>query len=509
MVRCSWAHDTEDGVARGGFPATPRVGDNARMIDRPSGGPRFARLSDEACARIHEASLAILERTGARLESPAAVDLLRHAGARVDGDDHVRIPRELVEWALSVVPHEVTLWDQRGARPLHLAGNVAYFGPGSDCLHVVDHRTGERRAAALRDVEEGVALCDALPNIDFVMSMFLPSDVDNRIADRYQAEVMLTRTAKPLVIVTYELDGLVDVLEMAEAAAGGADALREKPFLACYVNVTRGLLQNAESLDKLLLLADRGLPALWIPVTSGATTGPVTIAGNLALNNAGVLIGIVLSQLRREGAPIIVPGFGGDALDLRTTVDPYAEPDHRGTVPALAHWYGLPMFSLAGASDAKLPDQQAAAEAALTIMVDALSGGHLVHDSGYLESGLTGSLAQLVICDEIIAWARRVLDPVPVDDETLALDLVDEVGIDGSFLESDHTLDHYRERWYPDLFERYNFEGWKGRGGLTLAERAAARADQLLAAHRPPEIDPVAARAIRAVVERVAAAAGL
>jgi len=472
-------------------------------------GPRYARLSDEACARIHAASLAILERTGARLEDPASVELLRAAGAEVRGMDHVRIPASLVEWALSVVPREVTLFDRRDRPAIRLAGNVAYFGPGSDCLNVIDHRTGERRRPVLRDVEEGIALCDALPNIDFVMSMFLPTDVDQRLADRAQMEVMLTRTTKPIVLVTYETSGLVDALEMAEAAAGGRDALRERPFLACYINVTRALLQNAEALEKLRLLAERGLPALWIPVTSGGTTGPVTTAGNLALNNAGVLVGIVLSQLVREGAPIIVPGFGGDALDLRTTVDPYAEPDHRGTVPALAHWYGLPMFSLAGGSDAKLPDQQAAAEAALTLLVDGLSGGHLVHDSGYLESGLTGSLAQLAICDEIIAWVRRAIAPVEVSDETLALDLVDELGVDGSFLESEHTLDHYRERWYPDLFERFSHAGWKSRGGLPLADRAAARVDELLAAHVPPPVDPTIARAIRAVVERAQEAAGL
>jgi trimethylamine--corrinoid protein Co-methyltransferase len=479
------------------------------MTDRPSGGPRYARLSDDACARIHAASLAILERTGARLEDAASVDLLRAAGARVDEGDRVRIPASLVEWALSTVPKEVTLFDRRGRPAIRLAGSVAFFGPGSDCLNVIDHRTGERRKPVLRDVEEGIALCDSLPNIDFVMSMFLPTDVDQRRADRHQMAVMLTRTTKPIVLVTYETSGLADALEMAEASAGGREALRERPFLACYINVTRGLLQNGDALEKLRLLAERGLPALWIPVTSGGTTGPVTVAGNLALNNAGVLVGIVLSQLVRAGAPLIVPGFGGDALDLRTTVDPYAGPDHRGCVPALAHWYGLPMFSLAGGADAKVPDQQAAAEAALTLYGDAVSGGHLIHDSGYLESGLTGSLVQLAICDEIIAWIRRAIAPVEVSDETLALDLVDEVGIEGSYLETDHTLAHYRERWYPDLFERYTNDGWRSRGGLTLAERAARRVDELLAAHTPPSVDPAVARAIRAVVERAEEVAGL
>jgi trimethylamine---corrinoid protein Co-methyltransferase len=462
---------------------------------------RSARLGPEQCARLHRASLSILERTGVQLLEPEAVELLRRAGSRVDGD-LVHVPPALVEWALSVAPKSVTLHDRAGCPVMVCQGHVAFFGPGSDCLHVVDHRTGERRDPTLQDVIDGITVCDALPHMDFAMSMFLPTDVDPGIVDRCQFEVMLSRTTKPLVLVTYETSGLLDALEMAEAVAGSAEALRERPFVACYINVTRALVQNQEALQKLLLLAERGLPAIWIPVTSGGTTGPVTMAGNVALNNAGVLVGVVLSQLKREGAPIIVPGFGGDALDLRTAVDPYAEPDHRGMAEALAHYYGLPMFSLAGGSDAKVVDQQAAVEAALTLLVDALAGGQITHDSGYLESGLTGSLAQLAICDEIVAWMRPFLAPVEISDETLALDLVDELGPSGSFLETDHTNAHYRERWYPDLVERFTYEAWRSRGGKTLAERAADRVDAILASHVPRPLDPAVAAAVHAVVER-------
>jgi trimethylamine--corrinoid protein Co-methyltransferase len=380
-----------------------------------------------------------------------------------------------------------------------------FFGPGSDCLNVLDHRTGERRAARLDDVREGLALVDALPNMDFGMSMFLPSDVDPALADRHQVAVMLERTTKPLVVVTYDVDAMADAIAMAEAVAGGAEALRERPTIALYINVTRGLVHNADSLRKLLILAGRGLPAIWVPVTSGGTTGPVTTAGNMALNQAGVLVGVVLAQLVREGTPVIVPGFGGDALDLRTMVDPYAEPDHRGVAPSLAHHYGLPMFSLAGGSDSKAVDQQAAAEAALTMLVDALAGGHLLHDSGYLESGLTGSLAQLVICDEIAAWIRSAIAPVPIDDETLALDVIDRLGPDGSFLETDHTLAHYRERWYPSLIDRLGRSAWLSRGGRTMGERAAARVDELLASHEPPPLPDAASAAIAGILERAAA----
>ena len=447
----------------------------------------------------------ILERTGVVLHDAEAVERLHGAGARVSDDGRVHVPESLVDWALSVAPRSVTLHDRSGASRLALEGDNAFFGPGSDCLNIVDHRTGERRPAVLQDTRDGLTLVDALPNMDFAMSMFLPSDVAPEMADREQMAVMLRHTTKPLVVVTYDVDAMLDAIAMAEAVAGGADALRERPTIALYVNVTRGLVHNGDSLRKLLILAERGLPALWIPVTSGGTTGPVTVAGNLALNNAGVLVGVVLAQLVREGAPVVVPGFGGDALDLRTMVDPYAGPDHRGTVPSLAHHYGLPMFSLAGGSDSKRPDQQAASEAALTMLGDALAGGHLIHDSGYLESGLTGSLVQLAICDEIAAWIRASMAPVVIDEETLALDLIDSLGPDGSFLEAQHTFDHYRDRWYPSLIDRRSHSAWLARGGATLGEGAAAQVDRILATHQAPPLPEAAEQAISAILQRAAA----
>jgi trimethylamine--corrinoid protein Co-methyltransferase len=466
---------------------------------------RFLRLTDEQCRRLHQASLQILERTGARLFEPDAVDLLRGAGAQVSEGNRVRLSARLVEEALASAPKQVTLFNRNGEPVMPVEGNCTFFGPGSDCLNIVDHRTGARRPATLRDVAEGITLCDALENIDFVMSMFLPSDVRQSIADRYQMEVMLNRTVKPIVFVTYDLPGCVDAVEMAEAAAGGAQALREKPFVAGYLNVTTGLLHNAEALQKLLYLAGKGLPALYIPIVSSGVTGPMTLAGSLAASNAGVLIGVVLSQLKRPGAPIVVPGFGGDALDMRTMVDPYCAPDPRGLAEALAHYYRLPMFTLAGASESKLVDQQAGIEAALTLMVAAATGGHIVHDLGYLESGLSGSLAQLAICDEIVGWIKHFRREVEINDETLALDLIDELGPEGQFLAARHTKRHHRERWYPQLIERGNYKGWLDKGGQTLAERAAARVEEILSAHQPALLPKDAAEAVHAIAERAEA----
>ena len=232
-------------------------------------------------------------------------------------------------------------------------------------------------------------------------------------------EVMLTQTTKPIVFVTYDFSGCLDAVQMAEAVIGGPEALRQNPLVACYINVTTRLQHNEEALQKLLYLAGKGLPALYIPVTSAGITGPVTLAGSMAIVNAGMLVGLVLSQLKREGTPIVVPGWGGEGMDMKTLVGPYCGPDHRGLAEALAHYYNLPTFTLAGASDSKMVDQQAGIEAALTLMVDSLAGGNIVHDLGYLESGLSGSLAQLVICNEIVRWIESFVKGIEINDETL------------------------------------------------------------------------------------------
>jgi trimethylamine--corrinoid protein Co-methyltransferase len=332
--------------------------------------------------------------------------------------------------------------------------------------------------------------------------MFLPSDVSQITADRYQMEVMLKTTTKPIVYVTYDTSGCLDAVEMSEIVAGGPNALREKPFTVCYINVTTGLRHNKEALQKLLYLAGKGLPMLYIPVGSCGLTAPMTPAGGMALINAGTLTGLVISQLKRPGTPILIPGWGGESLDMRSMTEPYIAPDFQCIAEPLAHFYGLPMFTLGGASDAKTPDGQAAAEAALTIMLRALSGGHIVHDLGYLESGLCGSLAQLAICDEIVEWVKHSLTEIEINDETLALDLIDEVGPDGQFLDSDHTLRHFRERWYPRLIERDNYERWVSRGSKTVAQRAAERVSHILATHKPQPLPADMARALHAVVER-------
>ena len=454
------------------------------LNDRARNGGVLNRLSDEKVQRIHTASLEILERIGVRLHLPEAIELLKKAGALVTDGNLVHVPPKLIEHALATVPKEVILHDRHGEPVMKVGGGSCFFGPGSDCLNIIDHISGKRRRPLMQDVIDGVTLCDFLANIDFVMSMLVPTDVEQALADTYQMEAMLSHTTKPIIHVSYGVQGLVNAVEMAEVVAGGAEALRQRPILTCYINVVSGVVHNAEGLKKLLFLSGKGLPSLYIPSSTAGVTSPVTMAGAIALDNAGVLLGLVLTQLNREGAPFIMSAMEPGILDMRTMVSPYSYPE-RGMIRCVSRRYGLPALALAGGTDSKIPDQQAAAEAALTMLADVLMGGNIIHDLGYIESGLTYSFAQLAVCNQIVSWIKAYTSEIEVSDETLALDEIAAVGAGGSHLATKHTQKHFCEIWYPDLFERGNFADWVQKGSKTLIERASEQVQRILAEHQP------------------------
>jgi trimethylamine--corrinoid protein Co-methyltransferase len=286
--------------------------------------------------------------------------------------------------------------------------------------------------------------------------------------------------------------------------AGGADALRQNPTVACYINVTSPLVHNAESLDKLLFMARKRLPTTYNPVILRGANGPITQAGAVALANAGELAGLVVAQLASEGAPIILSGGTQDMLDMRTTGDIYAAPENRVLCVEMAHYYDMPVFGLGGCSDSQQPDEQALMEISLTLLAETLAGSHLIHDVGYLASGMTNSLESIVMADEMINWVKRFMQSVEISEETLALDLIHEAGPANAFMGHDHTRAHYREDWYPKLVERRNWENWSTAGGKTFRIRARERAQMLSATHQAEQLPTGIAEAIQGVVDRAA-----
>jgi trimethylamine--corrinoid protein Co-methyltransferase len=466
--------------------------------------PFYRGLTDDQCRLIHNASLEILERTGVQLYYQPAIDLLKSAGCFVD-ENRVRIPTHLAEWALRTAPSQITFYDRIGNPAMRLGGRISSYGTGSDCLNILDHRTGERRKAVLQDVIDGVRVADAMPHIDFIMSMFLPNDI-GVVKEVHQMEVMLTHSAKPICFVTYEWEGTAEIIAMLEAAVGGAERLRNQPTAIIYLNPTSGFKHNEEALRKLMYVAERHLPFVYWPEVGRGLTCPITFAGGMACSNAGHLAGLVIAQLVSEGAPVAFCSAVPFTLDMKTMVVPYADPDCKAFGLEMSRYYNLPSFNWGGMTDSKLLDEQAIMEASLTLFAATLNGGNLIHDIGYMESGLTGSLELVAICDEIISWLKTFTKGLEINEETLALDLIHEHALSGDFLGTEHTLRHVREGWQPRLVDRRNYDQWIGNGGSSMRERAREKVDEILRAE-PKRILPLEVeKKINGIAQRAIAA---
>ncbi|MBN1667058.1 MAG: trimethylamine methyltransferase family protein [Anaerolineales bacterium] len=461
----------------------------------------YARMGAAECEQIHLATLEILARVGVDVHNERARQILATGGARLDGI-RVYLPEFMVTQALATAPKRITLYDRNGKVAMRAGGYNSYFGGGSDCLNIRDHRSGERRKPTLEDVRQAVILQDAFEEIDFVMSAVLPEDVDGMIYDRYQMEVMLNNTTKPIVFVTPDFEGCEIAIEMCEVVAGGAAAFQQRPFATCYINVTSGLTANEEALQKCIFLAEKGLPQLYIPLNAGGVNSPHTTAGCMASMNAGILLGVVLSQLVRPGAPIAVPGWNGGPYNLKTMVGNYVLADEQGVPTSMGRYYDLPVFGLAGSTDSKVIDMQTGFEVTLSLMTALLHGANINHDVGFMESGLQYSFQVLACANEILGFLRAATAGVVVNDETLALDVIEELGPTGDYLGHEHTMRHYKEPFYGKLLDKAPFSVWEKRGGKPMEGRASEQIDKLLANHKPAALPEEVQQALKAIVAR-------
>jgi trimethylamine--corrinoid protein Co-methyltransferase len=214
------------------------------------------------------------------------------------------------------------------------------------------------------------------------------------------------------------------------------------------------------------------------------------------------LLGVVLAQLVREGSPVVAPGWGGGLLNMKTMAGSYGMADGQGLALAMAHYYGLPSFGMAGCTDSKVLDAQTGAEIALSLVLQTLEGGNIIHDLGFMDSGLQGSLALMAICNDWIHWIRHATASVDVSHEGLALDVVHEVGPSGDYFSHPHTAAHCRDGCYPPLVDMGNYTRWEAQGKMDMAQRAGKYVDRILEEHQVEPLPPDIQRDVHAVVER-------
>jgi len=475
-----------------------------RQIHPATLSPSIRVLSDEQIRGIHNATLQIFAQIGVEMQDPQGRQLLLDAGAW-ESDGRLKIPESLVTDALAKAPSRIPMFNRLGQLTLPLELGKVYFGTGSDTIFTFDLETGERRTPVAQDVENIARLADALDNIDFVMSMGVPGDVP--VGDAYVHEFvrMIRGTVKPLVYTAQRRADMQDIYAIAAAVAGGEAALREKPFLLLYAEPISPLLIPEVSLQNLIFCAERGIPCAYLPSPNPGGGGPITLAGALAVGNAETLIGLIIAQLVRPGTPYLY-GMNTAALDMKTTIVSYGSPEWSLGMAAwsdLARFYNLPVWGYAGATDSKVVDTQAGIEATFSIMSAFLARCTLNHDVAYMEYGSTSSMEMLVIADEIISMTRRFLEGVPVNPETLLLDVIGRVRPGSGFLADESTFELFRQhQWQPTLIDRKRYEIWKKAGGLDMYARANAHAKKILAQHQTPPLEAPVEQAIAQVLAR-------
>ena len=472
--------------------------------------PKLTFLSEEDKQKLYDAALKIIEETGMLVLHDQAVALLKDAGCTVEKRDEgawVKIPAALVESARKTVPNNIAMYDREGNHAMDLGGQRAYFGTGSDLMWRVESKNMERHHTTLEDIKVAARVCDALPNIDFIMSFAHPHDVSPEKSYLESFKAMSENCTKPIVNTADGRKDLKAMWEISKVLRGGEHALREKPYWIQYDEPISPLKHPFSSVDKLIFCAETGSPVIYSPAPIAGSTAPMTVAGHIVQGLAESFFGMVIHQLTAPGAPFLM-GIGAAVLDMATSQCSYNAPEYLLTYMAqveMSNWLDIPNWGYAGTSDAQIPDMQAAYEAGLETFMATFAGSNLNHDVGYLDFGLTGSLDMIVIVNEMIDQIRRMYKGIPINDDTLAVDVIPEGAKAGQFLTQPHTLKHLRKvQWKPELFCRQSYEKWVDQGSTSLLDRARTKLNGILKHHEPAAIDEDKQKAIDEIVERFA-----
>ncbi len=457
------------------------------MILKNAQSPQFRVLSEEQCEQLFQAALECLQKVGMKIFNPEARELLASYGAIVAGE-LVRLPPALVRKTLVTVPSGFSVGRRDGQPDMQVALDRVHFGPGPTCTYFVDPATGERRKASRGDAGLTARVCDALNNIDYIMGLSLFDDVTPVLSPVYEFAESLENTTKPVIAWANTPATLQDIHAMAVAVAGGEAAFRAKPNYIFFTTYESPLKLAHDPVANLMWGALHGVPVVCLGGPTVGLESPFTGASALVVHLANVLCALAIVQCTRPGAPTVLGGVPS-MMDLRSGRPAYGSPEmslHSAAAVDLARHLHVPFMGTAGASESKLLDTQAGIEGSLQVLLSALSGASLVHDVGFLDCADIGSLPYLVLSDEIIAMAARVMRGIPVSPETIMLDLIEKVGPGGLYLTEARSSSLCRnEAWVPTILDRSAYALWDKAGRKQTEQLVLEKLDKILKNHTP------------------------
>lgn len=454
-------------------------------------GGRYKPLTPADIDRIHQTSMEVFAEIGVQVNFPAALDLFAAAGAEVDRQTCiVKMPADLVEKIIGRAPPIIHLCgrDPEGEHDCEIGGTRVYMGTGGTALNVQEPGSDDIRRSTTRDIMDMARMVDALEHIHYYMLNVYPNDVTVENVDVNRFAAAVNRTEKHIMGGVYTVEGVRNVIKMAEIIAGSPEALRRRPFIS-MVTCPISPFKLDQAYGELTMEAARNNIPVVVPTEPlcGATA-PVTLAGNLVVQNVDSLAGIMLAQLTNPGTPCLYGCISSitDLRDLKYLAGAVEMGLMNAGAAQMAQYYRLPFYATAGMTDSKVVDAQAGYESSMTSLLVALAGANFIHDAaGFIEFCLTASFDKLVVDNEILGMTMRAVEGIRVDDETLALKELKKAGPGGQFVTSRHTRRHMRQEHYrPQLSDRDSREQWQKKGAKNTRQRATERCREILDA--PP-----------------------
>ena len=400
----------------------------------------------------------------------------------------------MVRRALDTVPGPFDLFDRAGRPAVRYGQGIVHFDPGSSGVAVLDPDTLDTRQSMAADLARLIRVADALPAYDAVSTAIVCHDAPTEIGDVYRLFVVLLHSSKPVVTGAFTPRGAGVMLDLLALDAGGREALAAKPRAVFDVCPSPPLTWSEFACRNVMDLARAHVPAELISMPLAGVASPVTLIGSIVQHAAESLAGVVLHQLAEAGAPIV---WGGapTIVDMRSGSTPMGAIEtgliNAGNA-AVGHSLGLPTHGYLGATDSKVIDAQAGLETGMTALVGGLAGIDMISGAGMLDFLLAQSAEKLVIDADAIGMVQRLLRGIGTPTETLATGLFAAAGPEGRFLELEDTRRLFRgEQFLPSkVIDRDSRRAWLDAGGLDAFARARVRADELVARHALPEIDP-------------------
>ena len=477
-------------------------------------GGQYKVLIDDQVEDIHEASLEVLAEVGVRVEYRPALELMADCGCNVDFNKRiVKIPEHILRKALESAPSRFTLYGRKPEFDVHVNTQNVYTIGGSSALFVLD-LDGKRRPATLQDLVDLTRLQNALENLHIMHGIVNPQDIPQPGFCRRLFATVMKNTSRNYYSQAEDAQDVQDQVEMASLILGSKREVKEMPIFTEVVCMVSPLTHPAQMTEVLMESAKCGIPVYVEVDAQPGATSPVTLAGTLVEQNANVLCGITLAQLVNSGT-LCIYSIASGIMDMKTGNYSGAAPEtcllHAAT-DQVAHFYNLPFQGGTGI-DAVISDAQAGYERALQVLTCALSGVNFIHLSiGMMEQMLLASYEQCVIDNEILGAAFRIVKGMEINKDTIALDVIKEVGPGGNFLTHNHTLKNFRQvRWFPKLTNREKWGNWKTKGAKDMKQRANEEARRILKEYHPQylssdlceELDKFAEEAQRRVLKKV------